>query len=163
MNAHPRLALQAQPQQPMAWSLRSVTSAAAWPLPPKPQGSAAIWSLYLSTTAVATSAPGATQPPGLDDAEAARVQRHHDRLMTALQTQDRAALLRAKQDVLEEAYCTRAAPHQGQRSTCATPQQPGPIRLRCAARCGSCRGAWRHYWCRAAQGTDAKNYEQNGR
>lgn len=110
MNAHPRLASQAQPQQPMAWSLRPVTSAAAWPLPPKPQGSAAIWSLYLSTTAVATSAPGATQPPGLDDAEAARVQRHHDRLMTALQTQDRAALLRAKQDVLEEAYCTRAAP-----------------------------------------------------
>lgn len=43
-------------------------------------------------------------PPLLTDAEAARVQRHRDRLLAALQARDREALHCAKQDVLQDAY-----------------------------------------------------------
>lgn len=42
--------------------------------------------------------------PALSPAEAARVQRHHDRLMAALRARDRAALTSAKQDVLADAF-----------------------------------------------------------
>ena len=40
----------------------------------------------------------------LTPAEAARVQRHYDRLLAALQARDRAAMLSAQQDVLAEAF-----------------------------------------------------------
>lgn len=43
-------------------------------------------------------------PPAMSPAEVARVQRHHDRLMAALQARDRAALMSAKQDVLADAF-----------------------------------------------------------
>jgi hypothetical protein len=42
--------------------------------------------------------------PALTAAEAARVQRYHDRLLAALQARDRTALRSAKQDVLQAAY-----------------------------------------------------------
>lgn len=42
--------------------------------------------------------------PRLTTAEATRVQRHHDRLMAALRARDRLALMRAKQNVLDEVY-----------------------------------------------------------
>lgn len=42
--------------------------------------------------------------PAMSPAEAARVQRHHDRLMAALRERDRAALSSAKQEVLEDAF-----------------------------------------------------------
>jgi len=42
--------------------------------------------------------------PAMSPTEAARVQRHHDRLMAALRSRDRAALSSAKQQVLEEAF-----------------------------------------------------------
>lgn len=74
----------------------------------EPLGLTAAWAQYLSATAAGASTPGVVPPPQLTAAEANRVQRHRDRLMMALQAQDRAALLRAKQDVLEDAYCARA-------------------------------------------------------
>lgn len=45
--------------------------------------------------------------PALTAAEAARVQRYHDRLLAALQARDRTALRSAKQDVLQAAYAGR--------------------------------------------------------
>lgn len=42
--------------------------------------------------------------PAMSSTEAARVQRHYDRLMLALRARDRAALFSAKQEVLEEAF-----------------------------------------------------------
>ena len=55
--------------------------------------------------------PAATGPrqPVLSATEAARVQRHRDQLMAALQAQDRTALLCAKQKVLEDAFCPHSA------------------------------------------------------
>jgi len=47
--------------------------------------------------------------PALTAAEAARVQRYHDRLLAALQARDRTALRSAKQDVLRAAYAPAAA------------------------------------------------------
>jgi len=52
--------------------------------------------------------PAATTGPkqaALSATEAARVQRHRDQLMAALQAQDRMALLCAKQQVLDGAFC----------------------------------------------------------
>lgn len=55
----------------------------------------------------------ATSPvPGemtLSPTEAARVQRHHDRLMAAWRAQDRLALHHAKQEVLDGAFSTVVA------------------------------------------------------
>lgn len=42
--------------------------------------------------------------PALPYAEAQRVQRYHDRLLSALAAQDRAALRSVKQEVLQAAY-----------------------------------------------------------
>jgi hypothetical protein len=53
-----------------------------------------VWAHYLASAA----APAAS---GLSEGEALRVQRHRDRLLAALQVQDRAALEQAKQDVLQ--------------------------------------------------------------
>jgi len=47
---------------------------------------------------------GEAPPQALTDAEAARVQRHRDRLLAALRARDREALRGAKQDVLQAAY-----------------------------------------------------------
>ncbi|OZA56192.1 MAG: hypothetical protein B7X79_11845 [Acidovorax sp. 17-64-282] len=60
-----------------------------------------VWARYLASAA----APAAS---GLSEGEALRVQRHRDRLLAALQVQDRAALEQAKQDVLQ-ATCLRDA------------------------------------------------------
>ena len=53
-----------------------------------------VWAHYLASAA----APATS---GLSEGEALRVQRHRDRLLAALQVQDRAALEQAKQDVLQ--------------------------------------------------------------
>ena len=53
-----------------------------------------VWAHYLASAA----APAAS---GLSEGEALRLQRHRDRLLAALQVQDRAALEQAKQDVLQ--------------------------------------------------------------
>ncbi|MFN3438090.1 MAG: hypothetical protein ACK41V_10375 [Acidovorax sp.] len=60
------------------------------------------WAQHL----VSPAADGGSAPwqPVLSPAEAARVQRHQDRLMAALQAHDRVALLRAKQEVLADVY-----------------------------------------------------------
>lgn len=60
---------------------------------------------------LAGPAAGAAQPPAaaLTMAEAARVQRYRDQLMAALRAQDRRALRSAKQQVLDAAFCPRAA------------------------------------------------------
>ena len=50
-----------------------------------------VWARYLASAAA----------PGLSEGETLRVQRHRDRLVAALQEQDRAALEQAKQDVLQ--------------------------------------------------------------
>lgn len=47
-------------------------------------------------------------PSGLSPAEAARLQRYHDRLLHALQERDRAALREAKHAVVQAAYRTPA-------------------------------------------------------
>ena len=52
-----------------------------------------VWARYLASAAAAVS--------GLSEGEALRLQRHRDRLLAALQVQDRAALEQAKQDVLQ--------------------------------------------------------------
>ena len=109
MNAHSPIASPTQREQnnprvsPMACT-------SSWTLQPTLQEVPAAWALHLSPATAQASAPGNAQPPQLSAAEAARVQRHCDRLMAALQTQDRTALPRAKGDVLEDAYCTRTAP-----------------------------------------------------
>lgn len=48
--------------------------------------------------------------PALTAAEAARVQRHRDQLMAALRARDRVALVSAKQQVLEAAFCPSDTP-----------------------------------------------------
>ncbi len=50
----------------------------------------------------------AAHPPTLTLAEAERVQRHRDQLMAALRAQNRVALVCAKQQVLEAAFCPRS-------------------------------------------------------
>ena len=87
-----------------------MTCTSSWTLQPTPQGVPAAWALNLCPATAQASAPGNAQPPQLSAAEAARVQRHCDRLMTALQTQDRTALLRAKDEVMKEAYGARTTP-----------------------------------------------------
>jgi len=58
--------------------------------------------------------PAPSQDTGrLAAAEAARVQRYHDRLLAALAARDRTALRGVKQEVLQAAYAT---PPQGGRS-----------------------------------------------
>ncbi|MFN7155664.1 MAG: hypothetical protein ACK4OE_18465 [Acidovorax sp.] len=79
------------------------------------------WAQHL----MSPTATGPTQPP-LSTTEAARVQRHRDQLMAALQAQDRTALLCAKQEVLEDAFC----PH----SANAGADAPGSPALRSALR-----------------------------
>ena len=62
------------------------------------------------------AAPGlcdAAHPPRLTAAEAERVQRHRDQLMRALRARDREALLSAKQQVLEAAFCPRHGHSRG--------------------------------------------------
>ena len=53
-----------------------------------------VWAHYLASAAAAAVS-------GLSEGEALRLQRHRDRLVAALQEQDRAALEQAKQDVLQ--------------------------------------------------------------
>lgn len=64
------------------------------------------WTLHLAQN-LAGAAP---HTPALTAAEAARVQRHRDQLMAALRAQDRLALVSAKQQVLEAAFCPHDAP-----------------------------------------------------
>lgn len=64
------------------------------------------WAQHLADPAACTGAP----VPTLTPAEAERVQRHRDQLTAALRAQDRAALLSAKQHVLEAAYHPCGAP-----------------------------------------------------
>ena len=63
------------------------------------------WAQHLMSPA-ATTGP---RQPALSATEAARVQRHRDQLMAALQAQDRRALLCAKQQVLDDAFCPHSA------------------------------------------------------
>lgn len=81
------------------------THLAAFSQSTPPQPAAPRWAQHLANTNAIGSIPhtGARQPP-LTTAEAARVQRHHDLLMAALRTQDRLALMRAKQALLDEVY-----------------------------------------------------------
>nr|WP_255593928.1 hypothetical protein [Acidovorax sp. sic0104] len=72
---------------------------------------AAAWARHLAGAACQgpdgpRSLPCVEPPPGtaLSMAEAERVQRYRDRLMAAVQSQDRAALRSAKQAVLEAAF-----------------------------------------------------------
>ncbi len=62
------------------------------------------WAQHLASPAAGTAA----HPPTLTQAEAERVQRHRDQLMAALRAQDRVALVCAKQQVLEAAFCPRS-------------------------------------------------------
>jgi hypothetical protein len=66
-----------------------------------------LWAQHLVAPAEGVGA--APWQPVLSPAEAARVQRHQDRLMAALQAQDRVALLCAKQEVLADVYCSGSA------------------------------------------------------
>lgn len=61
------------------------------------------WARYLT-------APAPSLAPGLSEDEARRVQRHRDRLLAALECQDRAALEWAKQEVLEVTYLPPGSP-----------------------------------------------------
>ena len=63
----------------------------------------------------------ALAPPTLTAAEAARVQRHRDQLMSALRARDRVALVSAKQQVLEAAFCPREAPGTASAATAPSP------------------------------------------
>ena len=69
--------------------------------PPFGQGS--LWAQHLM-------APVTAQQAGLSPAEALRVQRLHDRLLAALQANDRAALRCAQQDVLQAAFTPAGTP-----------------------------------------------------
>ena len=69
-------------------------------------------------------APCATADPAaalLSPKEAARVQHHRDRLMAALQAQDRRALLCAKQQVLDDAFCPTGATARARAGVLASP------------------------------------------
>lgn len=59
------------------------------------------WAQHLAGPA----AGAAARPSMLTLAEAERVQRHRDQLMAALRAQDRVALICAKEQVLEAAFC----------------------------------------------------------
>ena len=79
-----------------------------------PRPTATAWARHLAEAAChGPGGPGglpadaaSPPPPGtpLSMAEAQRVQRYRDRLMAAMQSQDRGALRSAKQDVLEAAF-----------------------------------------------------------
>jgi hypothetical protein len=62
------------------------------------------WAQHL----VNPAAGAVTHPPTLTPAEAERVRRHRDQLMAALRAKDRGALVSAKQQVLEAAFCPRS-------------------------------------------------------
>jgi hypothetical protein len=64
------------------------------------------WAQHLAGPAAGAALPQGT---ALTMAEATRVQRYRDQLMAALRAQDRRALRSAKQQVLEAAFCPRAA------------------------------------------------------
>lgn len=101
-DAQPQVPTQADPQHldraPCAHSASSRPCSSAAPA----------WAQHLAATATATATDSlrhnGTPASLLTTAEACRVQRHHDSLMTALQDEDRLALVRAKQNVLNEAY-----------------------------------------------------------
>jgi len=57
----------------------------------------------------------------LTAAEAARVQRHRDQLMSALRARDRVALVSAKQQVLEAAFCPHEVPGTAGVATAPSP------------------------------------------
>ena len=59
------------------------------------------WAAHLARTRAGIATP----LPGLTPTEAARVQRHRDQLLAALQARDRVALGCAKQQVLAAAFC----------------------------------------------------------
>ena len=59
------------------------------------------WAAHLARTRASIATP----LPGLTPTEAARVQRHRDQLLAALQARDRVALGCAKQQVLAAAFC----------------------------------------------------------
>ena len=71
--------------------------------PAHPSSPNAAWSQHLL-------APAATPSAALSQAEALRVQRLHDRLLAALQANDRAALRCAQQDVLQAAFTPAGTP-----------------------------------------------------
>ncbi len=77
--------------------------------------------------------PAAHRLPALSAAEAARVQRHRDQLIAALQAQDRRALLCAKQAVLDAAFrstaplCADSAGHPSDGDS-APPQRSPALR-----------------------------------
>ena len=81
------------------------------------------WAQYLAQ-AQALTPPAGTGPArgtALTAAEAARVQRHRDQLMSALRARDRVALVSAKQQVLEAAFCPREAPGSASAITAPSP------------------------------------------
>ena len=63
-----------------------------------------------TTWAQHLTAPGVEQPTGLSPAEAQRLQRLHDRLLTALQANDRTALRSTRQAVLHAAFTPAQSP-----------------------------------------------------
>lgn len=79
------------------------------------------WAVHLA------QGPGGAGPatpawaPTLTAAEATRVQRHRDQLMSALRARDRVALVSAKQQVLEAAFCPREAPGSASAATAPSP------------------------------------------
>lgn len=82
--------------------------------PASVQPDSGTWATHLCRPA-AGGAPGAL-PPALSAADAARVQRHRDHLLAALQARDRQALREAKARVLADAYglrCDGAAASAG--------------------------------------------------
>ena len=83
------------------------------------------WAEHLMTSA----AGGRPGQAALSPAEADRVQRHRDRLVAAWHAQDRVALLCAKQEVLDGAFCTAS-----RRSAVAASDVPGSPALRRALR-----------------------------
>ncbi len=79
------------------------------------------WAVHLA------QGPGGAAPatpawaPTLTAAEAARVQRHRDQLMSALRARDRVALVSAKQQVLDAAFCPHEAPGTASAATTPSP------------------------------------------
>ena len=62
------------------------------------------WGQHLVGASAASAQPPRPSAPGLSAAEAQRVERYHERLLSALRAQDRRALQTAKQAVLRSAY-----------------------------------------------------------
>ncbi len=84
------------------------------------------WARHL----MGAAGPAPTGVPALSTAEAARVQRHRDQLIAALQAQDRRALLCAKQAVLDAAFrsnpplCADSPGHQSDGNSAAPQGSP---------------------------------------